>query len=118
MAESFDKKIHVGRSDAVSDFGEMGYLDGVGVELQTVKAGDTMTLIERGAAGGTGCRPLNSPPLNSPEHETLIGSSRQRSHAFGLQERDAPDFSAASHSLVNQALETIGLKVTIQKVLN
>ncbi len=105
MAESFDKKIHVGRSDAVSDFGEMGYLDGVGVELQTVKAGDTMTLIERGAAGGTGCRPLNSPPLNSPEHETLIGSSRQRSHAFGLQERDAPDFSAASHSLVNQALE-------------
>jgi len=105
MVKSFDKKIHVGSSDALCDFGEMRYLDGVGGELQTVKAGDTMTLIERSATGGTGYGPLNSPPLNSPEHETLIGSSRQRSHAFGLQERDAPDFSAASHALVNQALE-------------
>jgi transcriptional regulator of acetoin/glycerol metabolism len=64
-----------------------------------------MTIIDRAAVGGTGYGPLNSPPLHSPEHETLIGSSRERSQAFGLREMDSPDFSVAGSSLVNQALE-------------
>jgi transcriptional regulator of acetoin/glycerol metabolism len=49
--------------------------------------------------------PLNSPALHSPEHETLIVSSRKRSQAFGLKEVDAPDYSVAGHGRINQALE-------------
>jgi transcriptional regulator of acetoin/glycerol metabolism len=49
--------------------------------------------------------PLNSPPLNSPEHATLIGTSRERSQAFGLREVDAPDYSTAARGQMIQALE-------------
>ncbi len=105
MSDNLYTNNHFGKSDAASAFGDMDYLGGAGLEMQAVKAGDTMTSNNRTVVGGTGYGPLNSPPLNSPEHETLIGSSRQRSHAFGLEERDAPDFSVASHGLVNQALE-------------
>lgn len=48
---------------------------------------------------------LSCPPLHSPEHETLIGSSHQRSNAFGLRQADTPDFGVAARSLMNQALE-------------
>ncbi len=56
-------------------------------------------------SSGTTYGPLNSPSLNSPEHETLIGTSRQRSQAFGLREVDAPDFSVASRGVINHTLE-------------
>ena len=62
MAESFDKKIHVGRSDAVSDFGEMGYLDGVGVELQTVKdlrIEARLTILQLAAQSGVSISSIN-----------------------------------------------------------
>ncbi|MCX8516608.1 MAG: sigma-54-dependent Fis family transcriptional regulator, partial [Rhodoferax sp.] len=45
------------------------------------------------------------PPLNSPEHETLIGSSHRRSSSFGLRELDQPDFSVAARGQMSEALE-------------
>ena len=105
MSENLDTNSHFGKSDAASAFGDMDYLGGDGLDLQAVRFGDKMTSMDRTPAGKTGYGPLISPPLNSPEHENLIGSSRQRSHAFGLEERDAPDFTVASHGVVNQALE-------------
>ena len=48
---------------------------------------------------------LVSVPLHSDEHESLIHASRHRSHAYGLSESDAPDFSVAAAGAMRVALE-------------
>ena len=105
MPDSFDTKSHFGKSDGASAFGDVSYQDGSSAQWPEVNAGDTMTAHNSSAVGRADYGPLNSPPLHSPEHENLIGSSRQRSQAFGLREVDAPDFSVAARGLMNQALE-------------
>jgi transcriptional regulator of acetoin/glycerol metabolism len=70
-----------------------------------VTAGDTMTQNSLVGAGGQPYGPLTSPPLNSPEHKVLIGTSRERSQAFGLREVDSPDYSTAARGQMLQALE-------------
>jgi len=105
LQEHFDTKSHFGKSDEASAFGDLSYLKGGETAWPEVNAGDRMTVNQSPAGGHVAYSPLNSPPLNSPEHETLIGSSRQRSHAFGLREVDSPDFSVATRGLMNQALE-------------
>ena len=42
---------------------------------------------------------------DSPPYSALIGSSRQRSREYGLEEHDRPDLSRAARGLMNQALE-------------
>ena len=95
----------------------MSYLEPMPAVWADVDAGNTMSITHsspHGAAApqGTASTPstppygqLNSPPLHSAEHESLIGSSRQRSQAFGLREVDAPDFSVAGRGLLSQTLE-------------
>ena len=75
------------------------------LDWQPALVGDRMPHTPGGANRASPYGPLNSPALNSPEHETLIGSSHQRSHAFGLREVDAPDFSGAGRGQVDHALE-------------
>ena len=104
MQESFSTKSRFGQPDDACAFGDAGYLGANTMAWQGANAGDTMTPPDR-PTSGEGYGPLNSPPLNSPEHETIIGSSRQRSHAFGLREMDTPDFSVATRGLINQTLE-------------
>jgi transcriptional regulator of acetoin/glycerol metabolism len=43
--------------------------------------------------------------LEIPPYSALIGSSRQRSREYGLEEYDRPDLSTAARGLMNQALE-------------
>lgn len=105
MPENFDTKSRFGLSDGCSAFGDVGYRDADSIHWPAANAGDTMTPNDRTAKGGGSYGPLNSPSLNSPEHESLIGSSRQRSQAYGLREMDAPDFSVAGRGLLNQTLE-------------
>ena len=105
MEEIFDTKSHFGKSEEACAFGDVSYQGERDAQWQEVNDGDTMKAKDRPAVGKTACGPLNTPPLHSPEHETLIGSSRQRSQDFGLREVDRPDFSVAARGLVNQALE-------------
>ncbi|BDT66305.1 acetoin catabolism regulatory protein [Comamonadaceae bacterium OS-1] len=42
---------------------------------------------------------------DSPPYSELIGTSRQRSRDYGLEEHDRPDLSRAARGLMNQALE-------------
>lgn len=106
MRETADKKSRVDRPDGTSDFGDASYLGGEAMEWPAANVGDTMTPHDdHSTPRSAGYAPLNSPPLHSPEHESLIGNSRQRSQAFGLREMDRPDFSVASRGLVNQTLE-------------
>ncbi|PQA83704.1 sigma-54-dependent Fis family transcriptional regulator [Limnohabitans sp. TS-CS-82] len=42
---------------------------------------------------------------NSPEHEAIIASSRERSRAYGLDNVDAPDFSGTSRTNLTALLE-------------
>jgi sigma-54 dependent transcriptional regulator, acetoin dehydrogenase operon transcriptional activator AcoR len=75
------------------------------LSLQDVAIGEDMTRTSLLDLGGTSYGPLNSPPLNSPEHETLIVTSRERSQAFGLREIDVPDFSSLAVDLLHATLE-------------
>jgi len=68
-------------------------------------AGDTMTAVRIAGAGGKGFAPLICPPLDSPEHATLISTSHGRSNGFGLREIDQPDYAAAARGEMNEALE-------------
>lgn len=114
MPENFTTKSRYGQSDGACAFGDTAYLDASNTDWQTANAGDNMNPYDRATASGksgasgtnsTSYGPLNGPPLHSPEHETLIGSSHQRSQAFGLRELDTPDFSVAARGLINQTLE-------------
>ena len=49
--------------------------------------------------------PATGPQLSGAEYSALIGSSRLRSKAYGLEEFDSPDLSTAARGLMNQALE-------------
>jgi transcriptional regulator of acetoin/glycerol metabolism len=49
--------------------------------------------------------PTNGAHLDNPQYSALIGSSRQRSKEYGLEEYEQPDLSTAARSLMNQALE-------------
>jgi transcriptional regulator of acetoin/glycerol metabolism len=105
MTSSFAIKGHIGSSVDACAFGDVGYPEGSGATWPEVAVGDTMNQHSLAGASGKLYGPLNSPALNSPEHETLIVSSRERSQAFGLREVDAPDYSVAGNSRINQALE-------------
>ena len=89
----------------VSTFDDLSHLGGDITEWIEVAAGDTMTQHSLVGAGGKPYSPLISPPLNSPEHKLLIGTSRERSQAFGLREVDTPDYSVAARGHMIQALE-------------
>jgi transcriptional regulator of acetoin/glycerol metabolism len=105
VRDIFNTKSRFDQSGNACAFGDAGYLGGGEMAWPEADAGDTMTPYNRPATSGTNYGPLNSPPLHSPEHETIIGTSRQRSQAFGLREMDAPDFSLASRGVINQTLE-------------
>ena len=47
----------------------------------------------------------SDPHGDSPPYSALIGSSRQRSRDYGLDEHDRPDLSRAARGLMHQALE-------------
>jgi transcriptional regulator of acetoin/glycerol metabolism len=105
LPSSFSIKGHIGSSVDASAFGDLGYPEGSGDRWHEVTVGDTMTQHSLAGASVKAYGPLNSPALNSPEHETLIVSSRERSQAFGLKEVDAPDYAVGGPGRVNQALE-------------
>ncbi|WP_293659694.1 sigma-54-dependent Fis family transcriptional regulator [Rhodoferax sp. OV413] len=64
-----------------------------------------MTAVSIADAGGKGFAPLICPPLDSPEHTTLIHTSHGRSNGFGLREIDLPDYTSAARGEMNEALE-------------
>ena len=69
------------------------------------ETGDNMKQPTTAAPGGAPFSLGSGPPLHSPEHESLIGRSRERSVAFGISERDVPDYSTVALGLMNEALE-------------
>jgi transcriptional regulator of acetoin/glycerol metabolism len=105
MPKILETRSHTGKFVDASDLGDLIHLDGNGAGWKEVTAGDMMTQQSLVGAGGKPYGPLNSHPLNSPEHEMLIGTSRERSQAFGLREVDAPDYSVAARGQMLQALE-------------
>jgi transcriptional regulator of acetoin/glycerol metabolism len=105
VQEIFNTKSRFDQLDDACAFGDVNYLGGGKIIWPEADAGDTMNSTSRPATSGANYGPLNSPPLHSPEHETIIGTSRQRSQAFGLREMDTPDFSLASRGTINQTLE-------------
>lgn len=64
-----------------------------------------MTVVSLAGAGGKAFAPLDSPPLDSPEHASLIHTSHGRSTSFGLREIDKPDYTAPARGEMNEALE-------------
>ena len=105
MLETPQIKSRAGLPDDASVFGDIGCLNGSAMGWHAVDAGDTMPPTPFAAVGDKSYGPLSSPALNSPEHESLIGSSRLRSQAFGLREVDAPDYASVARSQMNHALE-------------
>ena len=106
MAEIFETENHAGKSIVAGDLGDVSHLESSAIGWPDVIVGDTMPPNSlSGVAGKKPFAPLDCPPLHSPEHETLIGTSHQRSTDFGLREIDRPDFSVAARGLMNQALE-------------
>ena len=105
MSKILETESHTGRSVDASTFGDVGHLQGHGEGWMEVTDGDMMTQQSLVGASGKPYGPLNSPPLNSPEHKVLIGSSRERSQAFGLREVDTPDYSTVARGQMLQALE-------------
>jgi transcriptional regulator of acetoin/glycerol metabolism len=100
-----DIKIRFAQVEGASAFGDLTYLDPGSAAWASANTTDTMRNTDSMHTGSAPYGPLNSPPLHSPEHESLIGTSRQRSQAFGLREVDAPDFTVAGRGLLNQTLE-------------
>ncbi len=105
MGNNLETRSHTDQIVEAFAFGDAGHLVGGGADWMVVTAGDTMTQQSPVGAGGKPYGPLNSPPLNSPEHKMLIGTSRERSQAFGLREVDTPDYSVAARGQMVQALE-------------
>ena len=107
MAEHNERETpsRFGQSEGASAFGDVDYLNLNHTGWADANAIDTMISKDHSPANASPYGPLNGPTLHSPEHETLIGTSRQRSQAFGLREVDAPDFSVAGRGLLNQTLE-------------
>ena len=104
MSDFFKLQTHLAtpQEDASTGPAPVGYDF---TDWQHVTVGDRMPHNPPGVDRSTPYGPLNSPALHSPEHESLIGSSHQRSHAFGLSEVDAPDFSSAARNEVDHARE-------------
>ncbi len=105
MSKIPQTKNHVGSPAGASAFGGIRYLDENSAGLQHVIAGDTMNQYSLAGASDKPYVPLNGLPIDSPEHVSLIGTSHQRSQAFGLREVDSPDYATAARGQVNQALE-------------
>ena len=105
MSRNSEIKNHSGDSVGAPAFGDISYLEADATGLSDMIDGDTMNHHSLAGEGRKTYGPLNSPPMNSPEHVTLIGTSHQRSQAFGLREVDSPDYSTAARGQVNQALE-------------
>jgi transcriptional regulator of acetoin/glycerol metabolism len=105
MLETSQIKSHAGLPDDASVFGDVSCLNGAAMGWQAVAVGDTMPPTPFAAVGEKPYGPLTSPPLHSPEQESMIGSSRQRSQAFGLREVDAPDYASVARNQMNHALE-------------
>ncbi len=105
MPRISETKDHSGDPVGASPFGDISYLEAGATGLPDRIDGDTMNHHSLAGVGHKAYGPLNSPSMNSPEHVTLIGTSHQRSQAFGLREVDAPDYATAARGQVNQALE-------------
>ncbi len=67
--------------------------------------GDNMIQKNFSGVSGAVADPANSLQPDTPPYSALIGSSRQRSREYGLEEYDRPDLSTAARGLMNQALE-------------
>ena len=88
MSKILETRSYTDQSINASAFDDLSHLEGTKAEWGDVTVGDTMTQPILVGASDKPYGPLNSPPLNSPEHATLIGTSRERSQAFGLREVD------------------------------
>jgi len=105
LQDFFKTQSRTGNPGEASAFGDLSDLERNALDWHEAAVGDTMTHAKLTADSRAPFDALSCPPLNSPEHETLIGTSHQRSNAFGLREIDAPDFSTAARSQMNLALE-------------
>ncbi|MEY4755668.1 MAG: hypothetical protein RJA34_566, partial [Pseudomonadota bacterium] len=101
MQKTFETKNHIGLYPAAAHPGDVSHLEGDAMGWPEVIAGDTMNLDSLANAGRKPFAPLDCPPLDSPEHASLIDTSHRRSTGFGLSEVDQPDFSAAARGQMN-----------------
>ena len=103
-----DSSIKHSPTGALADYPAPTEVAFTGVDSATWQdgmTGDKMSHSNPSAMVGPGYSPVTGPTLNSPEHETMIGRSRERSESFGLREFDLPDYSTVALNLMNEALE-------------
>jgi transcriptional regulator of acetoin/glycerol metabolism len=105
MQKTLETRSHADPINDAAAFGDLSHLAVDSTDWLAVTDGDTMNQKSLVGAGGKPYGPLISPPLNSPEHKMLIGTSRERSQAYGLREVDAPDYSTVARGQMVQALE-------------
>ena len=105
MQKIFETKNYIGLFPNADKSGDVSHLEGDAMGWPEVIAGDTMNLDRLATGGQKPFAPLDCPPLDSPEHASLIDTSHRRSTGFGLSEIDQPDFSAAARGQMNEALE-------------
>ncbi|MCX8520142.1 MAG: GAF domain-containing protein, partial [Rhodoferax sp.] len=96
---------HASSPQVAAHTDDVSHLESSAMGWLEVGVGDPMTPERHAGSSKNPFALLDCPPLNSPEHETLIGSSHRRSSSFGLHEIDQPDFSVAARGQMSEALE-------------
>ena len=105
MSAIVETKNHSSSPLVAADTDDVSHLESSAMGWTAVDVGDTMIPEPHAGSSKNLFAPLDCPPLNSPEHETLIGCSHRRSSSFGLREIDQPDFSVAARGQMSEALE-------------
>ena len=105
MSAIVETKNHARSPLVAADTDDVSHLESSAMGWTAVDVGDTMIPGPHAGSSKNLFAPLDCPPLNSPEHETLIGCSHRRSSSFGLREIDQPDFSVAARGQMSEALE-------------
>ena len=105
MSAIVETKNHARSPLVAADTDDVSHLESSAMGWTAVDVGDTMIPEPHAGSSKNLFAPLDCPPLNSPEHETLIGCSHRRSSSFGLREIDQPDFSVAARGQMSEALE-------------
>ena len=105
MSAIVETKNHSSSPLVAADTEDVSHLESSAMGWTAVDVGDTMIPEPHAGSSKNLFAPLDCPPLNSPEHETLIGCSHRRSSSFGLREIDQPDFSVAARGQMSEALE-------------
>ena len=105
MSAIVETKNHARSPLVAADTDDVSHLESSAMGWTAVDVGDTMIPEPQAGSSKNLFAPLDCPPLNSPEHETLIGCSHRRSSSFGLREIDQPDFSVAARGQMSEALE-------------